>query len=130
LVGLVLEAEGVGAGEVGIMLVNNRAIRRYNREFLGRDYPTDVLSFPQEPDLSGPVPRLLGDIIVSTQMAKERASEFGATPEREFMLYLIHGLLHLLGYADHPPSEARRLESRQKLLLKRALAAEIRCGVA
>lgn len=119
LTGLVLKAEGRGEGEVSYLFVNNARIRELNRNYLGRDYPTDVLSFPQaEEGEKDDVSLLLGDVVVSTQRARENAAGFGQTVKDEFTLYVIHGLLHLLGYSDHPPDSRREMKLREETLLK------------
>ena len=69
-------------------------LRRLNREFLGHDYTTDVLSFP-----SGEAARL-GDLAISIQRARAQAKRFGHTVEQEIGVLMLHGLLHLLGM-DH-----------------------------
>ncbi len=116
---LVLKEEGREEGEVSYLFINNARIRELNRNYLERDYPTDVLSFPQAEERgTRAVSLLLGDVVVSTQRARESAAEFGQTVNDEFTLYVIHGLLHLLGYHDHPPRARREMASREEALLK------------
>ena len=105
-----------------LVLSNDRAIRRLNRNFRQKDRSTDILSFPaQDPvpagaDLDNPY---LGDMILSVETARRQAFDRNHTLERELCLLMIHGLLHLLGYnheADR--GEMRRMELRlQKELL-------------
>lgn len=117
LVGLarrVLEREGVAASDLSIVLVDNAAIHALNRQHLGHDWPTDVISFalsePDEPELSG-------ELIVSAEMALEAAQEVGIDPRDELALYIVHGLLHLRGFDDLNEADAARMRERENLHL-------------
>jgi probable rRNA maturation factor len=102
-----------------IVLVNDRAIRRFNRDFRNQDNPTDVLSFPSAPeDLLHLDKPTLGDMIISVETARRQAFARHHSLERELCVLSVHGLLHLLGY-DH---EVDRGEMRRKeLKLQREL---------
>jgi probable rRNA maturation factor len=108
--------------EFSLVLSNDRAIRRLNRNFRQKDRSTDILSFPaQDPvpagaDLDNPY---LGDMILSVETARRQAFDRNHTLERELCLLMIHGLLHLLGYNHEVDrGEMRRMELRlQKELL-------------
>lgn len=100
----------VKTGRLGVVLVDGDTIRQYNRDFLEHDYVTDVISFPIEDRLSEG--HLEGEILVCTQIALDRAEEFGWTPGEEILLYVVHGVLHLLGLDDTTPDLRR--EMRQK----------------
>lgn len=116
-----LEAEGVPAAELGVLITDDETIRSLNRQYAGEDEPTDVLSFslregeefPQSPD---GVLRL-GEVIVSLPTARRQAAEHGRTLRREVAHLLIHGTLHLLGYDHAQPEEERRMRSREEALL-------------
>lgn len=84
-----------------------------NRDFLGRDYPTDVLSFP-----SGAAHGLLGEIAISADRAQEQAREHGYELSEEIRILMLHGVLHLLGM-DHERDRGRmrRAETRWRKLL-------------
>jgi len=99
-----------GFDSVGVRFAGDRAVRRMNRDFRGKDKATDVLSFPGEPSPEG---RHLGDIVISIPTALRQATERGATLEEEVRLLLLHGVLHCLGH-DHETDggEMERLESR------------------
>jgi probable rRNA maturation factor len=113
----VLSGEGVRRATISLTLVDNATIHRINREHLGHDWPTDVLSFR----LSEPgEPELVGELVVSTEMALTTATELGADPTEELALYVAHGLLHLCGYDDSCAAEARLMRAREYLVLKRA----------
>jgi probable rRNA maturation factor len=77
------------------LLTDDRELERLNRMFFGKDYPTDVLSFPSG-SAAGPV----GEIAISVQRAKEQAAEHGHDTVDEIRILMLHGVLHLLGM-DH-----------------------------
>ena len=101
--------------EVSILLTGDKDIRRLNQEFRSIDQPTDVLSFPQNADEDPCITEevILGDIAVSLDIAKAQAKEHGLDFKEEIILFLIHGILHLLGY-DHEISEKEETKMRNK----------------
>jgi probable rRNA maturation factor len=84
-----------------VRLTGDRELRRLNREFLGEDHATDVLSFP------GGEGAYLGDLALSWPAVLRQADEFGHAPEVEAALLVVHGLLHLLGW-DHATASDER----------------------
>ncbi len=105
----VLSDAGVRRAEVSLAVVDNQAIHELNRRFLQHDFPTDALSFVLEQTAES----LVGQIIVSAEMARSVAAEDGASPHDELLLYVIHATLHLVGYDDltaEASVEMRRLE--------------------
>ena len=112
--------------ELSLVLCSDAVIHALNREWRGRDRPTDVLSFAQGEGEGGAPAGLLGDVVISVDTARRQAAERGETLARECDRLLIHGLLHLLGY-DHERSvsEARRMRARERAL-GRALATPAR----
>ena len=91
--------------EVSVVLADDEYIHHLNRQYRGKDCPTDVLSFAlnegEEPAfIDGPEEVLLGDIIISIETAARQAEEYGHSLERELAYLTVHGVLHLLGY-DH-----------------------------
>lgn len=99
--------------EVSISFVTNKEIRKLNFEYRNLDRETDVLSFPLEYDFNiiG-INRMLGDIVISLEKAKEQSEEYGHSIEREIIYLVIHSMFHLLGY-DHI-NEEEKIEMRQK----------------
>jgi probable rRNA maturation factor len=99
-----------GFDSLGVRFTGDRAMRRLNRDFRGKDKTTDVLSFPGEPTPEG---RHLGDIVISVPTAGRQAGERGHGLDREVKTLLLHGVLHCLGY-DHESDggEMERLERR------------------
>ena len=109
-----LMASAVERAEVSIALVDNETIRAINSRHLGHDFATDVISFtlsdPGDSELSG-------ELIVSAEMAVEMAGRDGIEPFTELVLYVIHGLLHLLGLDDLTPPGAAEMRLREGELL-------------
>lgn len=110
LVRQVLAIEGVRNASISLVIVDNQTIREINREHLGHDWETDVITFPlSDPDEEP----LLGELVVSAEMAKTSAAEVGEDPWAELALYVVHGLLHLLGYDDLSEAEAAAMRRRE-----------------
>lgn len=106
-----------------VVITNDAAIQRLNREYLGIDAPTDVLAFSQAegatvPD-PGADPRYLGDVIVSYQRAVAQAGQYNELVERELGRLVIHGTLHLLGYDDQREADRERMWGVQEGILCR-----------
>ncbi len=100
--------------ELSLVLVDDVEIARLNEEYLGHEGPTNVISFPmQEGDFAEVVPGLLGDVVISVDTVAREAVDYGYTTEEMLAFYLIHGILHLVGY-DHVDSEedAARMEAK------------------
>ena len=97
-----LERQLAGGRKFHCLLTGDRELRRLNRVFLGKDYPTDVLSFP-EVDTAGPS---LGEIAISVTQAADQAREYGHSVEDEIAILMLHGVLHLLGM-DHERDRGR-----------------------
>jgi probable rRNA maturation factor len=115
-------------GEVALVLAGDRTLRAMNRDFRGKDKPTDVLSFPGtcQAHAGGPVGSRrdacaacvgqmasLGDIVISVETAEDNAKRLGRTLPQELGVLALHGFLHVLGY-DHETDdgEMERLEKR------------------
>jgi probable rRNA maturation factor len=95
---------------LSILLCGDARMRSLNREWLGMDIPTDVLSFPSgERDF-------LGDIVIDVPYAARQARRRGHTLQREVQILLAHGLLHLLGY-DHEKDDGTMLRLQRRLVL-------------
>jgi probable rRNA maturation factor len=99
-------------GSVSIALVSDTRIRALNLKYRRKDTPTDVLSFPSNPESRIPNP-FLGDIVIARGVARRQAREAGHTELAELKVLALHGLLHLLGY-DHERDNGRmrRVEGR------------------
>jgi len=132
---LVLAAEGVeGEVEVSILFVDEAHIADLNREFMGHEGPTDVLSFPLDgvadagtsgltpplaqvaPDLDDQ-PLLLGDVVVCPAVAQRQATGHAGSYDDEVALLVVHGLLHLLGHDHATDAERDTMQARERALL-------------
>lgn len=100
-------------GEVSVAIVDDPTIHRLNCQFLGHDYPTDVLSFPLEDD----PPQLQGEIIASIDTATRYAAEVGWSVADELLLYVVHGALHLAGFADKRPEDVAEMRAAESVVL-------------
>jgi probable rRNA maturation factor len=107
--------------ELSISIVGDRSIRRINREYLGKDRPTNVISFSQqEGDSAGMATDMLGDVIISADTSAREAEQGGLQPFDRLCFLLLHGILHLCGY-DHERSgekEAARMEKKEEELFR------------
>ena len=102
--------EKLGDGEFNIIIVDKEKIQELNREYRNIDRVTDVISFALEDDNTIKLDdyRMLGDIYICIEKAKEQASEYGHSFKRELSFLAVHGLLHLLGF-DHMNSEEEKI---------------------
>jgi len=109
-----LRALGRADLQVDVTVVDDPEIRRLNARYLRRRETTDVLAF----DLHAPGPaRLMGEVIVCADTARRQARRLGVSVALELDLLLIHGLLHLAGWDDHEPREARLMHEREREIL-------------
>ena len=102
--------------ELNILIVGSAAGRRFNREFRGRDYATNVLSFPYEP-LPGEHSGLLGDLVICAPVVAREAREQRKATRDHFAHMTIHGVLHLLGYDHENERDAGRMEALERAVL-------------
>jgi probable rRNA maturation factor len=112
--GRALAAVGRAAGDVDVLVVDDPAIKRLNRLHRGVDRRTDVLAFPLE--TPGPSP-LVGQIVISAQTARRQARQVDVSLATELDLLVTHGVLHLVGYDDRDPVEARLMHERERQIL-------------
>jgi probable rRNA maturation factor len=121
-----LSFEGLpDATEVAITVIDEAAMADLNREHMGKDGPTDVLSFPLE-DLApgkppahvdGGPPVVLGDVVICPAVVARNAERDEVPFEHEMALMVVHGLLHLLGYDHVVDAEAEHMERRERDVL-------------
>ncbi|MBM7614645.1 rRNA maturation RNase YbeY [Alkaliphilus hydrothermalis] len=105
--------------EVSLSLVNNEEIQDLNKNYRGKDYATDVLSFPMvDDDFPIGEEKLLGDIVISVEKALEQAEEYGHSFEREMSFLTVHSMFHLMGY-DHEDEESEgKMRGKEEAVLK------------
>jgi len=123
--GAVLGELGIGDWEVSILLCTDEFIRELNKRYRGRAEPTDVLSFPQQPEAGSPPGQsspariqVAGDIVISMDSLARNAEREGESRETELKRLLIHGMLHLQGL-DHPEEGDSDMMRAQARLLER-----------
>ena len=111
----VLEGEGIAAAKVTIAFVNDEHIHRLNKQFLGHDEPTDVLTFPYS---VAKAKKLEGEVVIGDGVAREYAADRGHDVAVERLLYVIHGCLHLCGYNDARDDDEAAMRARERHYLK------------
>ena len=99
-------------GDVGYMFVDDDKILEVNREYLGHDYYTDVITFDYDED-----DIVSGDIVISLDTVRSNAALFGKTYEDELNRVIIHGILHLCGINDKGPGEREIMEAAENRAL-------------
>ena len=102
---------------LSLVFVTRQRIQALNKRYLKRTYATDVLSF----DLSARGSRskeIKGEVIISTQAAVANSRVYGTSIAKEIDLYVVHGILHLLGFDDHSPAEIKRMRAAENEVLK------------
>jgi probable rRNA maturation factor len=102
--------------EINLLIVGTREGRRFNREFRGRDYATNVLSFRYEP-LPGEKASLLGELVICAPVVTREALEQGKRRTDHYAHLTIHGVLHLLGYGHESERDAARMEQIERQTL-------------
>ncbi len=108
-----LLSEGVRKqGSISVCFVNDKKIKELNLRFLKRSGPTDVISF----DLSASTNEIAAEIAISTDTAIKQSKIYHTTHTYETLLYLIHGLLHLVGYDDRTGKDRLKMQRRQEYL--------------
>jgi len=126
----VLVAQGTGSGvELSLVIVGQERVQQLNRDYRGKDEPTDVLAFSMLPEEETPGADFtsfvtppdgvlhLGEVIISCPQALIQAEEHHHSPKREVAILIIHGVLHLLGYEHDKPELERRMRAREVAIL-------------
>ena len=108
----VAKSYGRRVGEVGYMFVNDDKILEVNREYLGHDYYTDVITFDYDED-----DVVSGDVVISLDTVASNAHLFNKTYEEELYRVIIHGILHLCGINDKGPGEREQMEAPENKAL-------------
>lgn len=122
LVRHVVEAEGGELVHVSLVLSDHATVRELNRSYLDHDYNTDVLSFSLRADeADGSVDDVEGEVYVDLDTAAERHGEFDTSFEREAYRYVVHGVLHLLGYDDATESGRQAMRDQEDQYLDAVL---------
>ncbi|MFH2138597.1 MAG: rRNA maturation RNase YbeY [Candidatus Omnitrophota bacterium] len=117
----VLKHEGLDGVEISVLLVDDAQIRKLNRKYLGKNRFTDVLAFRMgDGEFRQLNSQVLGDVVISVERAKKCSSIFETTYEKELSLYLIHGILHLIGYIDTTKRGFAKMKKNQEEILEKS----------
>lgn len=114
----VIDAEEAVLVHVSLVLSDHETVRQLNETYLEHDYNTDVLSFSLQEESSSEVE---GEVYVDLDTAAERHEEFNTSYEREAYRYVIHGVLHLLGYDDATEAGQNTMRAREDQYLDEVL---------
>jgi probable rRNA maturation factor len=106
-------ARGKRKGEITLRIVSPDEGRALNRDWRGKDYATNVLSFPFEE------PGYLGDIVICAAVVAREAQEQGKQPRAHWAHLVVHGVLHLMGHDHEADDEAGKMEALERKLLLR-----------
>lgn len=107
-----LESESQPPSEISLLLTNEDDIRELNARYLGKNKPTDVLSFPHSSVPINESCQVLGDIVICLEFAKKQAHEFGTDLSTELACLAVHGGLHLLGYDDKTKKQSEQMNEK------------------
>jgi probable rRNA maturation factor len=114
-----LDHQGISTkSDLTVVIADDARLHQLNRDFLGIDAPTDVLSFPAghiDPDTNQ---SYLGDVIISYPAASRQANQAGHSISNEINLLVVHGVLHLLGHDHLKPEETSEMWSAQSKILE------------
>jgi len=105
--------------EISITFVDDATIRQINKQYLSKDRPTNVISFPlQEGEFCDINPQMLGDIVISVDTAERDSVKGNLSFDEEILFLIIHGLLHLNGYNHENTSiaQSRKMQKKEKEL--------------
>lgn len=107
------------ASELNVFVVSPKEMLKINTEFLGHNYITDVITFPYpQNNIKGEV---FGDIIVCFEQARKQAPRANTSTLLEFLILMVHGALHLVGYDDNTPKLREEMNSLAQAIAKDAL---------
>jgi len=109
----VAAAHGRRVGEIGYMFVDDERILQTNRQYLGHDYYTDIITFDYDED-----DIISGDLVISLDTVRSNAEQLGKSYAEELRRVIIHGVLHLCGINDKGPGEREVMESNEDAALK------------
>jgi len=113
--------------DLGILLTTNKTIRKYNKQYRGKDKPTDILSFPFYPDLKPgqsiktktEETKNLGDIIISLEYVKHDAKQSGIIFKKHLQRVLVHGICHLIGHTHDTNKAYDQMQKKENELLEK-----------
>lgn len=112
-------ADAQVGGELTLSFVDGDDIAELNAEYMDKQGPTDVLSFPMDDEPVEGLPTLLGDVVISPAVAGEQFADHAGTIDDELALLVVHGILHVLGHDHAEPEETAVMRERELDLLER-----------
>ena len=122
IVSTVFKYLGINNAGLSIAFTTDREIRRLNLLYRNTARPTDVLAFSMsEGKRLKSDSLILGDIAISVDRAKRQAEIFKTTFKNEILLYIVHGILHLIGYDDETPHQKKRMRRKENEILSMLL---------
>ncbi len=112
-----LTIERPARAKIAVLLTDNITMRGYNFQYLGHDYPTNVLSFPAELPKQPHQVKFLGDIAMGYEIIEQESLDNNTSFSAHFHHLCIHGLLHILGYDHINDQDAKKMEGEEIRLL-------------
>lgn len=106
--------QNLSSKKTSILFCSNKIIKKLNKKFFNRRAATDVIVFPLDDTFDSDY---LGEIIISVEEAVKAGKKYGNTWQKEMILYLIHGILHLLGYDDIQTKRRKIMGEKQEKIL-------------
>jgi probable rRNA maturation factor len=114
-----LVAVGEKKAELSVYFVDDAEIKNLNYRYRGVDRPTDVLAFSmKDGEKFEGTEDILGDVVISTQTAIRQAVRYKKNIKEEIALYLVHGVLHLVGYSDNSAKARRKMQQLERKILR------------
>ncbi len=105
----------LGGKDISLVFCDNKVIREINKTYLKRNRPTDVIAFNLSDEFT---PQFMGEVFISVEEVIHNSEIFGTSPDTEVVLYIIHGILHLIGYKDKLRNEKIKMEKKQNEILR------------
>lgn len=115
----ILRHEKITRAALSFVFVTDANIRSLHKKYLGLNSATDVLTFDlsEQRPAGNRVKSLEGDVVISVATACKNAKSFKTSPHYEIVLYIAHGILHLLGYDDHSPKDIKKIRAKEQELM-------------
>ena len=102
------------SGTISFLFCDNKCIRSLSRKYFKKSSNTDVISFPLRDNVDD---NYWGEVVVSVEQAVNVAKSYGNSWQKEFMLYIIHGILHLTGYTDVKAKDRAKMKKKENQIL-------------
>jgi probable rRNA maturation factor len=114
-----LKELGIATDELSLYFVTERHICKIHEEFFNDPSLTDCMTFPLDPPGQQVDPHILGEAFICPKTALKVAKRLGQCPQKELYRYVIHCLLHLIGYTDATPKERSKMKRKERECLKK-----------